>query len=146
MIDKEKPFFELSKIQDITKDMLEAVFIKNFQQKRNYKVDVDIFDINDKIILIVNLAGVDPKETEFLVDRDEVIIKSYRSLFLPQEMLNLKDYNELIDYISSKAISIENYYGQIEKRVKLPFEVDVNDVKVIYIRGIFFVYLKKIKR
>lgn len=143
MIDKEKPYFELSKIQDLTKDILDAVFIKNFQLKRNYKIDVDIFNIDNKIILIINLPGVDPKDTEFLVDKDKVIIKSRRNLFLPQELLNLKDYNELVNYISNNAIAIENYYGYIERKIKLPFEVDLNNIKVLYVRGMFFVYLNK---
>ncbi len=143
MIDKEKPYFELSKIQDLTKDILDAVFIKNFQPKKNYKIDVDIFNIDNKLILIVNLPGVDPKETEFLVDKDEVIIKAHRNLFLPQELLTLKDYNELVNYISNNAISIENYYGYIERKIRLPFEVDLNNIKVLYVRGMFFVYLNK---
>jgi HSP20 family molecular chaperone IbpA len=143
MIDKEKPYFELSKIQDLTKNILDAVFIKNFQLKKNYKVDVDIFNIDNKIILVVSLPGVDPKETEFLVDKDEVIVKAHRNLFLPQEMLNLKDYNELIQYVSNNAIAIENYYGDIHRKIKLPFEVELDNIKVIYVRGMFFVYLNK---
>lgn len=144
MIDKEKPFFELSKIKDMTSEILEVVFIKNYSQKKEYKVDTDVFTFKQEgkeyYILISSLPGLNRENIEVDVKEDIVTIKAKRELFFPAEMIKLQD--DMLRFITENAVSIENYYGIIHRQIKLPKKVKKQEGKAIYAKGLLFIKLE----
>jgi len=144
-LDKEKPFFELSKIKDITNELLDVIFIKNYRFKKEYKIDTDIFQIkeDDKeyIILVVSIPGVDRNSIEILVSDYEVVINAKRELFFPSNMVNIGNV-DTIDFINNNAIAVENYYGSIQRTIKLPLKVKKLEQEAIYVKGMLFIKLE----
>lgn len=143
-IDREKPFFELSKIKDITSEILEVVLVKNYSQKKEYKIDTDVFTVKQEgkeyYILIFSLPGLNRENIEVDVKEDTVTIKAKRELFFPAEMINTQE--DMPKFITENAISIENYYGIIYREIKLPKKVKKQEGKAVYLKGFLFVKLE----
>lgn len=144
-IDKEKPFLELLKIKDITSEILDVVFVRNYKIKREYKLETDIFFTKENgkeyYILVISLPGVNKESIDISIDEDNVIIQAKRDLFFPLEMLSLNQ-DEMIKFLTEKAISIENYYGNIYRKIRLPKKIKKKEQQVTYFRGFLFVKLE----
>ncbi len=143
-IEKEKPFFELSKIKDITSEILNVVFIKNYSLKKEYKVDTDIFYIKQNgkeyYILILSLPGLKKNSIEIEVQEDKIIVKAKRELFFPADMVEIQE--DILNFITQHSISIENYYGNIHRQINLPKKVKSDNSKAVYLKGFLFIKLE----
>ncbi len=143
-VEKEKPFLELSKIKDITSEILDVVFVKNYGIKREYKVETDIFFINENgkeyFILIISLPGANKNSIDISIEEDTVIINAKRELFFPADIINITE--DTLKFILENSISIENYYGNIYRKIRLPKKVKKKEEKALYLKGLLFVKLE----
>ncbi|MCS6954999.1 MAG: Hsp20/alpha crystallin family protein [Candidatus Calescibacterium sp.] len=143
-IDKEKPFFELSKIKDIASEILDVVFVKNYGIKREYKVETDVFYVkqNDKeyYILILSLPGLDKNSVEISISGDTVIVNGKKELFFPVNMLDIQE--DMLNFITENSIYIENYYGNVYRKIKLPKKVKPKEEQAIYLKGLLYIKLE----
>ncbi|MEN3014566.1 MAG: Hsp20/alpha crystallin family protein [bacterium] len=143
-IDKEKPYLELSKIKEIASEILDVVFVKNYVIKKEYKPDVDIFKFsqNNKeyFLIVVALPGIKKDSIEISLDQDLLTISAKRELFFPTEMINIE--GDILEFINNNSISIENYYGNIFRKIRLPKPVKAKEEKATYFKGMLFIKLE----
>lgn len=145
-IDKDKPFLELSKIKDITSEILDVVFVKNYGIKKEYKIDADIFYIsqNDKeyYIIILSLPGLKKESIEISLSEDTLTVSAKRELFFPANMVDIQNEEDMLNFITKHAVHIENYYGNIYRKIKLPRKVKKIEQEAVYLKGLLYIKLE----
>ncbi|MCS7165744.1 MAG: Hsp20/alpha crystallin family protein [Candidatus Calescibacterium sp.] len=145
-IDKEKPFLELSKIKDITSEILDVVFVKNYGIKKEYKVDTDVFYINQNgkeyYIVILSLPGLKKDSIEISLSEDTIVVSAKRELFFPVNMIDIQNEGDMLKFITEHAVYIENYYGNIYRKIRLPRRVKKIDQEAVYLKGLLYIKLE----
>ena len=86
---------------------------------------VEVFTRDDDLVLRADLPGIDPKELELSVEGDQLTIKGERKTAREGDAL----YREVS-------------YGQFERTIKLPDNVDPDTVQATYRDGVLEVTLK----
>lgn len=94
-----------------------------------WKPRTDVYENNEELIIILELAFVEPKNIEIEYDEEFIIVRGCRNEagFLPK----------------SHFYKMEIDFGPFEKIINLPFKVDFNSLEKIYEKGFFIIKIKK---
>ncbi len=84
----------------------------------HWKPFIDMYEADDKLIIMADIAGVDPKEIKLVIKGNFLYIKGYRKPFEEANKTKLNYYE------------MEIRFGPFERIVPLPYEVNKEDVKV----------------
>jgi len=93
---------------------------------------VDVIDEEDKIKVIADLPGFNKEDIELYVEDGYLVIKAQRK---EEKEEKGKDY-----------IRQERRYGEVYRRIPLPAEVKIEDVKAKYNNGVLEVVLPKTEK
>ncbi len=107
-----------------------------FDVKTGYRPDMDMYLCGEYLLLIFNLAGVDPKQLELSVRPYSVKLAGRRRLKVPERLgigeLRLED-----------ALYSTNYWGAFDIEVKLPEKIVPAETEAVFEAGLLFVKLKR---
>jgi HSP20 family protein len=94
--------------------------------RRGFRPAVDVYRAEDPpvVIVVVELAGVDPAETELALADGTLVVRGARRRSTQQRILHME-----IDY------------GSFERQVSLPETVDAEAAEASYVRGLLVVTL-----
>jgi HSP20 family protein len=94
--------------------------------RRGFRPAVDVYRAEDPpvVIVVVELAGVDPANTELALADGTLVIRGARRRSTQQRILHME-----IDY------------GSFERQVSLPENVDAEAAEASYVRGLLVVTL-----
>jgi HSP20 family protein len=94
--------------------------------RRGFRPAVDVYRAEDPpaVVVVVELAGVDPAETELALADGTLIVRGARRRSTQQRILHME-----IDY------------GSFERQVSLPEIVDAEAAEASYVRGLLVVTL-----
>ena len=93
--------------------------------------EVDLFETDDEVVIILDVANVDPKNMEIFLKKGSIIIKGVR--------------HDITKYKKRHYHKMEIDYGPFERTLDLPVTVDENDLKSRYCDGFLEVRLKTIE-
>jgi HSP20 family protein len=98
-------------------------------QRLGFRPRIDLMRTEnpDELRVVVDLAGVDPKDVQIVVNERALVIAGRRRRLHPRERL------------SYHLLEIE--HGQFERRIGLPVDVDPDRASAIYERGLLVVTL-----
>jgi HSP20 family protein len=94
--------------------------------RRGFRPAVDVYRAEDPpvVIVVVELAGVDPADTELALADGTLVVRGARRRSTQQRILHME-----IDY------------GSFERQVSLPETVDAEAAEASYVRGLLVVTL-----
>jgi HSP20 family protein len=94
--------------------------------RRGFRPAVDVYRAEDPpaVIVVVELAGVDPADTELALADGTLVVRGTRRRSTQQRILHME-----IDY------------GSFERQVSLPETVDAEAAEASYVRGLLVVTL-----
>jgi HSP20 family protein len=94
--------------------------------RRGFRPAVDVYRAEDPpvVIVVVELAGIDPANTELALADGTLVIRGARRRSTQQRILHME-----IDY------------GSFERQVSLPENVDAEAAEASYVRGLLVVTL-----
>jgi HSP20 family protein len=94
--------------------------------RRGFRPAVDVYRAEDPpvVIVVVELAGVDPADTELALADGTLVVRGARRRSTQQRILHME-----IDY------------GSFERHVSLPETVDAEAAEASYVRGLLVVTL-----
>jgi HSP20 family protein len=94
--------------------------------RRGFRPAVDVYRADDPpvVIVVVELAGVDPADTELALADGTLVVRGARRRSTQQRILHME-----IDY------------GSFERQVSLPETVDAEAAEASYVRGLLVVTL-----
>ena len=97
--------------------------------RRGFRPEIDTIQTADpaELVVVVDLAGVDPKDVQIAVLDRTLVIAGERRRALPECRLS---YHQM-----------EIEYGPFERRVALPEEVDASGARATYERGLLKIVL-----
>lgn len=93
---------------------------------------VDVIDEEDKIKVIADLPGFNKEDIELYVEDGYLVIKAQR--------------REEVEEKGRDYIRQERRYGEVYRRIPLPAEVKIEDVKAKYNNGVLEVVLPKTEK
>jgi HSP20 family protein len=99
--------------------------------EKAWKPLCDIYECPEHFSVLVDLAGVDEEKVEVMLHGRTLAIRGNRKQFRPQSMNN--------------TYMIEINYGEFERVVELPVDVDADATRAIYRRGFLEIILPKVK-
>ena len=107
---------------------------EEFERSRTIKLEfaIDVIDEGDSVRVIADLPGFEKENIEIWVENGDLVIKAER-----KEETEEKETNYL---------RRERRYGKIYRRVALPKDVDVEDIKAKYNNGILEITIPKTEK
>ncbi|MCK5760058.1 MAG: Hsp20/alpha crystallin family protein [Candidatus Delongbacteria bacterium] len=95
-----------------------------------WKPRTDVFENNEELVVILELAYVEPEDIEIEYNEEFIAIRGYRNekKFLPK----------------SHFYKMEIDFGPFERIINLPFKVKIHSLEKIYEKGFFIVKIKKV--
>ncbi|MET1123850.1 MAG: Hsp20/alpha crystallin family protein [Archaeoglobaceae archaeon] len=127
------PFEEIRRIQERMNRLFEE-FERRFPEVREtrFGIPVDVIDEGEKFRVIADLPGFNKEDIEVYFEDGDLVIKAERKV---EEEEKGRDY-----------LRRERRYGVFVRRVSIPVEVDVANVKARYNNGVLEVTIpKKVK-
>ena len=128
-----KPFWSQMVSQD-ENDVVsqpERVAVKRSHADEDiHELAIDIYEKEDKVLVVVPLAGVKATDIDIIVDGDSICIKGMRN----------NPFEELSPYL----YSTECYWGQFERRFALPSYTDTRDLSATFRNGILLLEASRI--
>ena len=91
---------------------------------------IDVYETDDEIVVIVELAGVKESDIEILVDRDKFTIRGERR-------------KAVVTSVKRTYYQIEIISGPFARSIALPVAVDTTESKAYYADGLVEVVLPK---
>ena len=91
--------------------------------KTYFSPQVDIYEANNVFIIIVDVAGISKKDINLILSDGFIVIKGYRKR----------------DHVHKQSICyyhMEIEYGPFERRIAIPRNCDVDNMKVVYKNGL----------
>ena len=94
-----------------------------------WKPRTDVFENNEELVIIMELAYVESKNIEFEYNEEFIAVRGFRieTEFLPK----------------SHFFKMEIDFGPFEKIINLPFGVDFNSLEKVYEKGFLIIKIKK---
>jgi HSP20 family protein len=99
--------------------------------EKAWKPVCDIYECTDHFSVVVDLAGVDEEKVEVMLHGRLLTIRGNRKQFRPASMSN--------------TYMIEINYGDFERIIELPVDVDPDATRAIYRRGFLEIILPKVE-
>jgi HSP20 family protein len=97
-----------------------------------WRPQTDLFETEDEIVVIAEVAGISSKDLSVVLDNDILIIRGIRR---EERGLSKRHYHEM-----------EIEYGPFERILKLPSPVDQSSVLASYRNGFLEIIMKKSDR
>jgi HSP20 family protein len=125
------PFEELRRMQERFNRLFDEFerTTRLFAGEELVDFPVDVIDEEDKIKVIADLPGFNKEDIELYVEDGSLVIKAQRK--------------EEIEEKGKGYIRQERRYGEVYRRIPLPAEVKIDDVKDKYNNGVLEVILPK---
>ncbi len=95
----------------------------------NWTPAIDVYDSNDNIMVKADIPGMKKEDIDVTIQRDTLTIKGEKKL--------INDAKEE-DYIRT-----ERFYGNFNRTLTLPEEVDTNNISASYKNGVLELVLSK---
>jgi HSP20 family protein len=92
-------------------------------RKTHFSPPVDIYEANNRFVIITDVAGIDKKLINITVSDDVLIIKGER-----------KRTNAIDENLCYYHMEIE--YGPFERRIRIPRNIDIDHMDVDYDNGL----------
>ncbi len=125
------PFEEIRRIQERLNRLFED-FERVGPRTVRIEMPVDVIDEGDQIRIVADLPGFNKEDIEVWVEDGELVIKAER-----KEEKEEKERN---------YIRRERRYGRIYRRIALPADVDVENIKASYNNGVLEVTIPKTEK
>jgi HSP20 family protein len=95
-----------------------------------YSPNVDIYTVGDRVVLEIEIPGVDPKDVEISFVNNSLLVKGTKN----------------IDQDESKGayICMERGFGKFYRAVEMPFPVDAANIKASSTNGVLTIEAAKI--
>jgi len=94
--------------------------------------DADIYEVDDGLVIIVDIAGVNKEEIAIVVE---------------QKILSVTGIRREAKVPDKKAVfRLEIDYGHFEKRFRIPDEIDAENIEARYEDGFLFLKLPRFAR
>ncbi len=97
---------------------------------KTWQPDIDVYETDNEVVVLVDLAGVKEDEIEVLVHNGILIVRGER-----------KDIKQGIKRTYSQ---MEILWGPFERDITLPANVNVDKIKAFYDRGFLEIVLPKL--
>ncbi len=97
--------------------------------KADGQLTVDVYETPADLVVLSTVAGITAKDLEIIVEKDMLIIKGCR-----QNPANEKDKNYFYQ---------ECYWGPFSRKIVLPDNVDVNQIKAEFNKGLLTIKFPK---
>jgi HSP20 family protein len=123
------PFEELKRMQERLNRLFEEFERRKFFAREMIDFPVDVIDEDDKIRIIADLPGFRKEDIELTIENGYLVIKAERK---EEKEEKGKGY-----------LRQERKYGGVYRRISLPAEVKVDEIKASYNNGILEVTLPK---
>ncbi len=94
--------------------------------------DADIYETQEEIIIVINLAGVKKEDIEVFLYENYIYVKGIR--YQPVKEEDVIRYHQL-----------ELGYGEFERVFKIPTPIDRNSIEASWSNGILMIRMKKQK-
>jgi len=92
-------------------------------RKTYFSPPVDIYEANNRFVIIIDVAGINKKQMNVSVSDDILIIKGER-----------KRTNAIDENLCYYHMEIE--YGPFERRIRIPRNIDIDNMKIEYDNGL----------
>ncbi len=125
------PFEEIRRIQERLNRLFED-FERVGPRTVRIEMPVDVIDEGDQIRVVADLPGFNKEDIEVWVEDGELVIKAER-----KEEKEERERN---------YIRRERRYGRIYRRIALPADVDVENIKASYNNGVLEVTIPKTEK
>lgn len=125
------PFEEMRRLQERLNRLFED-FERISPRIVRFELPVDVIDEGDSIRVVADLPGFNKEDIEIWVENGDLVIKAER-----KEKEEEKERN---------YIRRERRYGRIYRRVSLPADVDVENVRASYNNGVLEVIIPKTEK
>ena len=96
---------------------------------KTWQPDIDVYETDNEVVVLVELAGAREDEIEVMVHNDTLIVRGER-----------KDIKQGIKRTYSQ---MEILWGPFERDITLPANVNVDKIKAFYDRGFLEIALPK---
>lgn len=100
--------------------------------EKAWKPLCDVYECEDHFSVIMELAGVDEEKVEVTLHGKALTIRGHRKQLKPSGMNN--------------TYLLEINYGDFERILELPLEIDEDATRAIYRRGFLEIILPKMRR
>ncbi len=91
----------------------------------------EVYEANDKVIVRVELPGVNPDDVDIMAEGDSIVVKGERK---PEEGVDSEQYHEC-----------ERCYGKFYRRVLLPEEADPSKIEASFDKGMLEITIGRVK-
>ncbi len=125
------PFEEIRRIQERLNRLFED-FERVGPRTVRIEMPVDVIDEGDQIRIVADLPGFNKEDIEVWVEDGDLVIKAER-----KEEKEERERN---------YIKRERRYGRIYRRIALPADVDVENVRASYNNGVLEVTIPKTEK
>ncbi|MDD3803261.1 MAG: Hsp20/alpha crystallin family protein [bacterium] len=92
-------------------------------RKTHFSPPVDIYEANNRFVIITDVAGIDKKQISITVSDDVLIIKGER-----------QRSNAIEENLCYYHMEIE--YGPFERRIRIPRNIDMENMDIVYDNGL----------
>jgi HSP20 family protein len=100
--------------------------------EKAWKPLCDVYECPEHFTVVVELAWVDEEKVEVTLHGRVLSIRGHRSRFRPPDMSN--------------TYMLEINYGDFERVLELPTDIDADATRAIYRKGLLEIILPKLKR
>lgn len=100
--------------------------------EKAWKPFCDVYECRNHFTVILELAWVDEEEVEVVLHGRVLTIRGQRRQYRPQDM--------------STAHMLEINYGEFERKLELPVDIDADATRAVYRRGFLEITLPKLKQ
>ncbi len=125
------PFEEIRRMQERLNRLFEE-FERVGPRTMRIEFPVDVIDEGDQIKVVADLPGFNKEDIEIWVEDGDLVIKAER-----KEEKEEKEVNYL---------RRERRFGRVVRRIALPAEVDVENIKAKYNNGILEITIPKTEK
>ena len=119
---KDNFFIEKAK-KEMNTLMDEIIGFSRISIYRKTYFSVDIYEANNRFVIIIDVAGINKKQINVSVSDDILIIKGER-----------KRTNAIDENLCYYHMEIE--YGPFERRIRIPRNIDIDNMKIEYDNGL----------
>jgi len=120
------PFEELRRMQERMTRLLEEF---DRLTTTEITVPIDVIDEDDRIRVVADLPGFNKEDIEVFIEDGDLVIRARRK--------------EEVEEKGRNYIRQERRYGEVYRRIALPVEVDVENIKARYNNGVLEIELPK---
>ena len=102
-----------------------------YQQDRSFHPPMDIYETQDNLVVVLEVAGVRPEEIRVTFEKDLLSISGARKETLPAPKTRLHQ--------------MEIDYGDFQRTLHIPFPVKTDAIKANYRQGFLIITVPKMK-